>query len=1550
VASLSDPGGGDPEDASGVPVHPENLAYVIYTSGSTGRPKGVALPHRALVNLLRWQHAEWRHPEAAATLQFTTIGFDASFQEIFSCWLSGGRLVLLGEDERRDLAAVLERLESAGVERLFLPYVALQHLAELGVERGVYPSALKEVQTAGEQLRVTEPIRRWLERTGASLSNHYGPSETHVATAQALEGDPEAWPLLPAIGRPIANTRCYVCDARGGPAPIGAPGELYLAGVCLARGYLRRPELTADRFVPDPFAGEPGTRMYRTGDRARWLADGTLEFLGRADAQVKVRGHRIEPGEVEAALESHPAVRQAVATVREDAAGQARLVAYLVAEDGQSLRPAELRAHVGGRLPEYMVPSAVVVLETFPLTPSGKVDRRALPEPDASAGESEGYAAPETPTEEILAGIFAQVLGVERIGALDDFFALGGHSLLATRVVSRVRGALGLDLPLREVFEASTVRGLAARVDALLRAGAAVHAPPLVPAPRDGAPPLSFAQQRLWLIDRMDPGSAAYNLPAALRLRGRLDVRALARSLAEVVRRHESLRTVFGEAAGEPVQVIRAAAPVPFPQADLRRLSPDAREREAARLAAAEALRPFDLAAGPLLRASLLRLDAEEWALLFNMHHVVSDGWSVGVLVREVSALYAAFSRGASSPLAPLPVQYADFAAWQRAWLSGDVLGEQVAWWRERLAGAPPLLELPTDRPRPAAQDGAGVSLPFALGAGATGALRALARREGATLFMALLAAWQLLLSRWSGQDDVSVGTPIAGRNRVETEGLIGFFVNTLVLRADLSGSPSFRALLAQVRESTLGAYHHQDVPFEKLVEELAPARSLGHAPLFQVMFALRGDAPGELRMGDVEVESLGAGDPPAKFDLDLALGEEDGEVRGTLSYRAELWERPTMERMLGHLATLLEGVAADPDRPAAEVPLLGASERTRVLEEWNATGRPYPAGLRVHDLFAAQARRTPAAVAISHRGETVTYAELDRRSARLANALRRRGVRPETRVGICLGRTPELAVAMLGVLRAGGAYVPLDPAYPPERTGMMLEDAGVGLIITESGLVDRLPAAAAGLLVVDAESETMEAVAETAPESGVTAENLAYVIFTSGSTGRPKGVMVRHSSVVVLLHWLREIVADEERESVLWSTSASFDVSVAEVFGTLCWGGRLVLVENALELASVGEPVVAASMVPSAAAELLRSGGIPAGVRTLNLAGEALPAPLARELYAVGTIDRVRNLYGPTEDTTYSTLSLVEPGAEVVAIGRPKANTRAYVLDRHMQPVPVGVAGELYLAGDGLARGYVGRPELTAERFVPDPFGAPGARMYRTGDRTRWRALGELEYLGRTDQQVKVRGFRIEPGEVEAALGAHPSVGEVVVVAREDSPGDRRLVAYATPAAGAAVVPAELRAFAGGRLPEYMVPSAILPLEKLPLTPTGKVDRRALPAPERTVDGGGYVAPSTATEEILAGIWADVLRTGRIGADDDFFAAGGHSLLAARVVSRIRDALGVEPPLRALFEAPTVAGLAARVDELLRGSAASGSEEAPIASAPRTAARRRRPSPSGGG
>ncbi|MET0399319.1 MAG: non-ribosomal peptide synthase/polyketide synthase [Longimicrobiaceae bacterium] len=1517
-----------------------SLAYVIYTSGSTGRPKGVAMTQRPLLNLVAWQLREWSGRPAARVLQYASVSFDVSFQEMFSTWASGGALVVVPEEARGDMAALARLVERERIGRVFLPFVALQHLAQAALELGIRPAGLRELVTAGEQLRVTGPIRAWLAAMpGCELVNQYGPSETHVVSSLKLADEPARWPALPGIGAPVSNTRLYVLDPSLQPLPAGVPGELYVGGDSLSRGYLGRPGLTADRFVPDPFGAGPGGRLYRTGDRARWLARGELEFLGRADQQVKVRGFRIEPGEVEAALESHPAVRQALVHAWEESPGSRRLVGYVVPEPGAGAPDASaLRSFLGERLPEYMLPSAFVVLEGLPRTPSGKIDRRALPAPDARPGTP--YAAPRVPAEEMLCGIFVDVLGSRRetgpgrVGIGDDFFELGGHSLLATQVISRVRQAFGVELPLRALFEAPTVAGLAVRVEALRAGGEGMHALPLAALPRDGAPlPLSFAQRRLWFIDQLEPGSAAYNMPFALRLRGRFDPAVLARAVTEVVRRHETLRTVFAVADGEPVQVVREAAPVALAVADLRHLPAESREREVARLASEEAARPFDLAAGPLLRVSAVRLGEAEWGVLFTLHHIVSDGWSTGVLVREISALYGALETGRAAELPALPVQYADYAAWQRAWLTGETLESKLGFWREQLAGAPPLLQLPTDRPRPQVQDPRGASVRVELPAEVSAGVRALSRREGATEFMTLLAAWQLLLSRYAGQEDVSVGTPIAGRTRLEVEPLIGFFVNTLVLRTDLSGDVSFRELLGRVRETTLGAYQHQEIPFERLVEELAPQRSLAHSPLFQVMFALQNDERGGPRMGALEMEPLGAGGGEVvKFDLMLDLGEDDRGFAGTLSFRAELWERATMERMAGHFARLVGAVVADADRPAAGVAFVTDGERARVLTEWGAAAHGYPGGACIHDLFTAQARRTPDAVAVVHRGGALTYAELDRASNRLAHALRGRGVGPEVCVGVCMRRTPAALVALLGVLKSGGAYVPLDPDLPAGRIGVMLEDAGARLVVAESGLAGRLPAGV-DVLAPDAGADSAAGGPEDAPATGVAPDNLAYVIFTSGSTGRPKGVAVQHRGTVVFLHFMRELVPDEERASVLGATSFSFDVSIAEVFGTLCWGGRLVLVDNALDLPSVADQDVRlAVMVPTAAAELLRGGGIPRSVRAFNLAGEALTADLARALYGLGHVETVRNLYGPTEDTTYSTWTRVPRGSESVRIGRPVPGSRAYVLDDGLRPQPVGVPGEMYLAGEGLARGYAGRPELTAERFLPDPFGAPrsGSRMYRVMDRGRWRGDGELEYLGRTDQQVKVRGFRIEPGEIEAALLEQPSVREAVVLAREDVPGELRLVGYVVaPGRDAAGLRERLR----GRLPDYMVPAAVVVLDSLPLTPSGKLDRRALPAPD-AASVGAYVAPRTPAEEVLAGIWVEVLRVERVGAEDDFFGLGGHSLLGTRVVSRVRQAFGVELPLRALFEAPTVAGLAGRIQALRAGG--EGVHAPPLVALPR--------------
>ncbi|HEX2091721.1 MAG TPA: amino acid adenylation domain-containing protein, partial [Longimicrobiaceae bacterium] len=1371
--------------------------------------------------------------------------------EIWGALLYGGRLVVVPWETSRSPEDFYALLVRERVTVLNQTPSAFRQLDLAEEARGAAPElALRLVVFGGEALE-PRSLRGWMARHGEArprLVNMYGITETtvHVTYRGIGRAEVEGGEWSP-VGRGIRDLSVRVLDRWGNVVPEGVAGELYVGGAGVARGYLGRAELTAERFVPDPFGKEVGGRLYRSGDRVRWLPTGELEYLGRVDAQVKVRGFRIEPGEVEATLLGCPDVREAVVVAREDAPGERRLVAYVVAEGDGEISAAELREQLRNRLPEHMVPAAVVVLEAMPLTAHGKVDRRAIPVP-VWGGDSGGRVAPRGAVEEMLVGIWAEVLGVERVGVEESFFELGGHSLLATQIVSRVRRAFGVEVPLRVLFEAPTVAELAGRIETLRGGVESGTAGAIERVPREGALPLSFAQQRLWIIDRLEPGSATYNMPFALRLRGALDADALRRSLDTLVGRHETLRTTFAEHEGAPVQEIHAPVPVALPVMDLRDVIEA--EAEASRIAGIEALQAFDLSAGPLLRSTLLRLSEEEHVLLFTLHHVVSDGWSMDVLVREVSALYSAYTRGEEARLPELPVQYADYAVWQRNWLSGAVLEAQLAYWRERLAGAPPLLEIATDHPRTVGQGALAGSYSFRLDAELTQGLRGLSRREGATLFMTVLAGWQVLLGRYAGQDDVVVGTPVAGRTRVELEGLIGFFVNLLALRGELDGDPTWVELLGRVRETALGAYAHQELPFERLVEELVTERSLTHTPLFQVTFALEPSSGGDerLSLGGVELEPFGAGEGIAKFDLDLTLQDAGEVIQGALSYRSSLFEAATAERLARHLEVLLRAMSADPRRRLSDVELLTDAERQRIIQEWNATGAAHPRRC-VPQLFAEQVARTPEAVAVVSGAGAITYAELDRRSARLANTLRHRGVGPDVPVGVCLDRTPELLVALLGVLRAGGAYVPLEPANPVERLGSMLQDASIRLVLTESRLTDRIPQGVTEVLVLDA-PQLRAALAEEperVPESGAGPENLSHVIFTSGSTGRPKGVMVRHGSVSVLLHWLRETVTDEERGRMLFSTSVSFDVSVAEIFGALCWGGTLVLVENALDLPRVAQHGVRlVTTVPSAAAELLRSGAIPQSVRAFNLAGEALPASLARDLYGLGHVEVVRNLYGPTEDTTYSTYSRVEPGTEQVRIGRPLAGTRAYVLDRHLQAVPAGVVGELYLAGEGLARGYVARPELTAERFLPDPLGGGGGeRMYRTGDRARWTVDGELEYLGRIDHQVKVRGFRIELGEIEVALREQPGVRDAVVVVWEGAGGDRLLAGYVVPERGAEVGTAELRARLRATLPEYMVPASFTLLEGLPVTASGKVDRRGLPAPQWGGEGG-RVEPRT--------------------------------------------------------------------------------------------------------
>jgi amino acid adenylation domain-containing protein len=1189
--------------------------------------------------------------------------------------------------------------------------------------------------------------------------------------------------------------------------------------------------------------------------------------------------------------------------------GDKRLVAYVVG----SVDADGLRAHLRQSLPEYMVPQAIVPLDRLPLNANGKVDRKALPVPEYAA-ESDRYVAPRTPVEEVMAGIWAEVLRLDRVGVEESFFDLGGHSLLGTRVVSRIRGLFGVELPLRALFEGPTVAELAGRVEEIRRAEVPVL-PPVVPVERTDAVPLSFAQERLWFLDRLEPGSTTYNIPAALRLAGALDEAALERSLSEIVRRHEALRTVFTEVEGSPAQVIAPFGGFALPVEDLSGLVEANREAAVRRRASEDAARPFDLSAGPLFRAALLRLGEEDHVLLFSMHHIVSDGWSMGVFFGELSALYEAYREGRESPLPDLAVQYADYAVWQREQLEGEVLERQLAYWRERLAGAPELLELPTDHPRPAVQTYRGAIVPVELSPELLERLERLGRSEGTTLYMTLLGAFQVLLGKYAGTEDVVVGSPIAGRTRGEVEELIGFFVNTLVLRTDLSGDPSFRETLRRVREATLGAYEHQELPFEKLVAELQPERSLSHSPLFQVMFTVQNAGGGGAALPGLSVSGVGAERASAKFDLSLTLTATPQGLRGGLSYSTDLFERSTVERMLGHLERVLEQAAADADVRLSQLELLGPAERVLVLEEWNRTEAEYPVGACIHELFEAQAARTPDAVAVRFEKESLTYRELNERANRLAHHLRGLGVGPEVRVGICLERSLEMVVGILAVLKAGGAYVPLDPAYPADRLAFIVADSAASVLLTQEK-VRGLLAVEPGVRVVVEEEVRAEIAAESAEnvESRVAPRNLAYLIYTSGSTGIPKGVAIEHESAVVLLAWACGVYSDEELSGVLASTSICFDLSVYELFLPLVRGGCVVVVENALALphSAAADEVRLINSVPSAVAALLKDGAIPAGVKTVNMAGEPLRAELVDALYAHG-IERVYDLYGPSEDTTYSTFTLRRAGGPAT-IGVPISNTQAYVLDAGLRPLPVGVPGELYLGGRGVTRGYLGRPGLTAQRYVPDPFGAgPGARMYRTGDRVRWRADGTLEYLGRLDHQVKVRGFRIELGEIEAVLRQHESVADCAVLAREDA-GEKRLVAYVVGEAEADA----LRAHVRQSLPEYMVPSAFVFLDALPLTPNGKLDRKALPAPEFASAEDRYVAPRTPVEEALAGIWAEVLRLERVGVHDSFFDLGGHSLLATRVVSRVREMFGVELPLRALFEGPTLAEVAGRVDVAL--------------------------------
>ncbi|MFJ2768447.1 non-ribosomal peptide synthase/polyketide synthase [Streptomyces sp. NPDC087300] len=1519
-----------PDHDPAVTVHPDHAAYVIYTSGSTGGPKGVLVSHRSIMNRLVWGHARYGLAPDDRMLLKTSIGFDVSLPELFWPLQVGAALVIARPDGHRDPAYLVDLVREQGVtDADFVPSMLAAFLAEPGVEEC---RSLRRVEAAGEALpvEVADEFARLLPH--AELHNLYGPTEAAVEVT--------AWQHRPApgatgvpIGAPVHNTQVYVLDGALRPVAPGVPGELYLAGVQLARGYLNRPGLTADRFVASPFV--PGARIYRTGDVVAWRPDGAIDYIGRGDFQVKVRGFRIEPGEVEAALLAHPAVAQAVVVARESGGGDKRLVGYAVLDEtaADGVDSDALRAFVAARLPEFMVPAQVVPLDALPVLSSGKLDRKALPEPEFTAGV---YRAPATPEEQILAGLFAEILGVDRVGVDDDFFGLGGHSLLATRLTGRIRAVLGAEVPIRTVFETPTVAALAAHVARGTRARAALTAR----ADRPERAPLSYAQRRMWFIDSFEGPSATYNIPLTARLTGHVDQRALTGAVRDVLVRHAALRTLIHEdETGTPYQHV-----VPADELTVDVPLFDVAEQDMADAVARAVAEPFDLAADLPVRLTLLRTSDTSYVLVLVVHHIAGDGESALPLARDLATAYAARLAGTVPDWPPLPVDYVDYTLWQRE-LLGDVddlsstLAEQSAYWERELAGVPQPLQLPVDRPRPATAGHRGGMVRFTLDTGLLADVERTARAQGVTVPMLLQSALAVLLHRLGAGDDIAIGSPVAGRTDEALADLVGFFVNTWVLRAELDGDPRFDAFLAQVRDKTLGAFDHQDVPFERLVELINPDRSTSYHPLFQVMFAWQ-SAWSELSLGDAHGTLAPVPNGTAKFDLSFMLAEQHDDggtdggrtVLGSIEYAVDLFDDATAALIADRYVTLVRRLTADPAQRVGAVDVLQDGERQALLTAYNDTARPVP-DLTVPAMFERWAAETPDAVAVVLGDTSLTYRQLNRRANLLAHELIRRGVGPETTVAVALPRSPELVTALLGVVKAGGAYLPIDPEYPSARLDYILTDAAPRLLLTDAEVHPTLPDTGLPALYLADLPETGPD-ADRDPAPALLPEHLAYLMYTSGSTGRPKGVAVTHQNVVSLFagteHWCRFGPDDVWA----WCHSQAFDFSVWELWGALLYGGRVVVVTwdvvrspDALWRLVLDTGVTVLNQTPSAFYELVSARAAEperaSPLRMVVFGGEALDPARLRGWYPgdLPNPPALINMYGITETTVHVThLELTADSADQGAspIGVPIGNVQVYVLGPDMEPAPTGVIGEMYVAGLGAARGYHGRPALTAERFVANPFGAPGSRMYRSGDLARWTADGQLEYFGRGDAQVKVRGFRIEPGEIEAALLAHPGVAQAAVIARDVGDSGKQLVGYVVPGGDApeggdidihsGVTTSELRAFATQRLPEFMVPSAFVVLDRLPLTRNGKLDRKALPDAEFM--GATYRAPGTPAESVLAAVYAEVLGLDRVGVDDDFFTIGGDSIRSIQVVSRAR-ALGLEVSPREIFESRTVAQLA---------------------------------------
>ncbi len=1540
----------------------ENLSYVIYTSGSTGKPKGTMLTQTNLSHYALALQAELQITPADRYLHLASLAFSSARRHLLFPLAHGATVVIADEELRLDALPLFALVKNSGVTIFDAVPSFQRHCTNALLE---LPEA-KRANLLANNIRLflsaSEPLlsdipRIWINefRHPARHVHMMGQTETSgiIALHRISEQDINGQTKVVPIGHPIKHTNIFLLDEQQQPIPAGTAGEIYVSSLGVGRGYLNRPDLSKEKFlaiadyglrIADLIAANPQSairnlQLCKTGDFARQLPDGTFECLGRQDFQVKIRGFRVELGEIEARLISHKKVREAVVIARKE--GERKyLAAYIVPREQSETLQEELRNLAIQELPDYMVPAMFVFLSALPLTPNGKVDRKALPIPDESNfAAPQNYVAPRNPTEAAIAAIWSEVLGIEQIGIHEHFFALGGHSLLASQIVARLRSAFKIALSLRTFFAAPTITGLAEKIS--LGGNETTATPNITKAASLTNWPLSFAQQRLWFLDQLEPETATYNLSKLVRLHGAIDVKALHAALQIVVARHDALRTSF-VTSGEQVGVkIHANLTLDLPRVDLSQ-----RPHDVQKLTANICGAPFDLSQAPLLRMQLIKLSANEHQLIIAFHHIISDGWSVGIFLQELGAAYQAIVTGKNPALPTLPIQYCDYAVWQHEFLQGEFLQEQLQFWRTHLADAPSLLELPTDFLRPAVQRYRGAQISAPISAELTTKLRALSQRENVTLFMTLLSAWQILLARYSGQEQIVVGTPIAGRAQIETENLLGFFVNTLALRGNLTGNPSFQELLARTRIAALDAYAHQDLPFEKLVEELQPERSLSHSPIFQVMFALQNvpriaEQWGEIRLSFEKLLST-----TAKFDLSLDVYEIADGLTAQLEFDTDLFTSETAARILQHWQNLLAAIVADPAQAMQNLPLLSAQEQQQMLVEWNQTTVEIPP-VCVQQLIEAQAAAHPENIAVVWQAQKISYQELNERANQLAHYLREQNVCAENIVGICLERSIEMIVAVLAVLKSGGAYLPLDPNYPSERLTHMLEDAQVKVLLTHEALLPALPTATTQTIYVNREAEIIAQHSCENPTTEIQPNNLAYVIYTSGSTGKSKGVQVTHRNVVNAFAAWNAAYELPRLNRHLQMASFSFDVFTGDFTRALCSGATLVLCpsENLLEPEKLfallqTEKIRAAEFVPAVARPLMdyleESGQTLEFMQLVVVGSDVWQAHEYRRLQTLcGPQTRVINSYGVTEatiDSTFFEASEITHEGQV-PIGKPFPNTQIYILDAQLQPVPIGVTGELYIGGAGVARGYLNRPQLTQEKFIAiadyrfgsaNPISAnpqsaiPTPQLYRTGDLARFRSDGTIELLGRADAQVKLRGFRIELGEIETALKQYSQVKDAVAVVREDDPNDKRLVAYIV--SQTEISSSVLREYLQASLPAQMIPSTFVILEKIPLTPNGKVDRKALPQPDenKSEHADDFVAPRNIIEEKVAEVWAATLKCARVSVTDNFFALGGHSLLATKIMARLRSEFQIELPLRVLFEAPTVAEIALAIDKQL--------------------------------